>query len=222
MLLGGSDDLFGPDAQISYSQEGEDRLLRRLLENRPTGFYVDVGAHHPTRFSNTALLYGDGWRGINIDPNPGSRREFARRRPDDINLELAVGDTGAVTYFVFDEPALSTVSAERATFLEATTPYRIVDSIQVQVHPLAEILDRYLPAGQRVDLLTVDVEGVDLQVLRSNDWTRFRPDYVVAEDLNLRLRELTQSPIVNFLDEQGFEPIAKTVNSVFFADTSTR
>src|SRR5690348_6482057 len=50
----------------SYSQEGEDLILARLLENTPSGLYVDIGAHHPFRFSNTRLLYERGWHGINI------------------------------------------------------------------------------------------------------------------------------------------------------------
>jgi hypothetical protein len=59
-----------------YSQEGEDLIASRLFPNQSTGFYVDIGAHHPTRFSNTYLLYTKGWRGINIDPLPGSKELF--------------------------------------------------------------------------------------------------------------------------------------------------
>lgn len=42
--------------QRSWSQEGEDLILRRIFENKNTGFYVDVGAHHPKRFSNTIFF----------------------------------------------------------------------------------------------------------------------------------------------------------------------
>jgi FkbM family methyltransferase len=207
------------DAQPSYSQEGEDRLLCRLLAGREAGFYVDVGAHHPTRFSNTALLYEAGWRGINVDPAPGNRREFARVRPRDINLELGVGlQAGTRKYFVFDEPALNTFSPDRAADLQATTHYRLVDILNLEVVTLAHLLARYLPPGQPIDLLTIDTEGLDLDVLRSNDWRRFRPSLVIAEDLRLRsMRNLLGSQVVAFLDEQGYEPIAKTINSVFFA-----
>jgi len=48
----------------SYSQEGEDMILRRIFERQSTGFYVDVGAHHPKRFSNTYFFYKKGWSGI--------------------------------------------------------------------------------------------------------------------------------------------------------------
>ena len=78
-------------ATKSYSQEGEDLLLRRIFEHQKIGFYVDVGAHHPFRFSNTYLLYKRGWRGINIDAMPGSMRLFRKFRPRDTNIECGVG-----------------------------------------------------------------------------------------------------------------------------------
>ena len=64
----------------SYSQEGEDLVLRRYLEGRTSGFYVDVGAHDPKRFSNTHLFYERGWRGINIEPSPAAMKNFMRDR----------------------------------------------------------------------------------------------------------------------------------------------
>src|SRR4051812_39740676 len=74
-----------------YSQEGEDILLSKLLHDVSRGSFVDVGCHHPQRFSNTYHFYRRGWRGINIDPLPGTRRRFAWARPGDVTLEVAIG-----------------------------------------------------------------------------------------------------------------------------------
>jgi hypothetical protein len=79
----------GP-VHLSYAQEGEDMVLRRIFEDQPLGFYVDVGAHHPVRFSTTYFFYRRGCRGINIDATPGSMDAFRRLRPRDINLEVAI------------------------------------------------------------------------------------------------------------------------------------
>ncbi|TLD96815.1 hypothetical protein LS71_004220 [Helicobacter jaachi] len=77
----------------SYAIEGEDRIVRALLwQKRDSGFYVDVGAHHPFRFSNTYLFYTQGWRGINIDATPGSMEAFRKYRARDINLEMGIGE----------------------------------------------------------------------------------------------------------------------------------
>lgn len=78
----------------SYAQEGEDMILHRIFERQSVGFYVDVGAHHPFRFSNTYLFYQKGWRGINIDAMPNSMRLFNRFRPRDINLECGISKGG--------------------------------------------------------------------------------------------------------------------------------
>src|ERR1700756_330529 len=102
-------------ARVSYSQEGEDMVLDRFLEHRHSGFYVDVGAHHPKRFSNTLRLYRRGWRGLNIDANPDSIRLFRRARPKDINVEAGVSSNRQLlTYFAFNEPALNTFDRDRA------------------------------------------------------------------------------------------------------------
>ena len=100
-------------AKNSYSQEGEDMILIRLFEKQEKGFYVDVGAHHPQRFSNTCFFYKKGWWGINLDAMPGSMKKFIRKRPKDINLEIAISDKEQILkYYIFNEKALSSFSKE--------------------------------------------------------------------------------------------------------------
>jgi hypothetical protein len=81
-----------PFGRITYSQEGEDMVLARLFEGlgRP-GFYVDIGAHHPVRFSNTFYFYRRGWHGVNVDALPGTAMLFQRMRPRDKTIECGVG-----------------------------------------------------------------------------------------------------------------------------------
>lgn len=74
----------------SWSQESKDLILQRIFENKPNGFYIDLGAHHPRRFSNTYLFYSQGWRGVNIDAMPGSMIEFNKERSGDLNLEVGI------------------------------------------------------------------------------------------------------------------------------------
>ena len=96
----------------SYSIEGEDIILRRILgEKKTVGFYIDVGAHHPKRFSNTYHFYKEGWRGINIDAMPGSMKLFRKIRPRDTNLEFAISNKRQnLIYYRFNEPALNSFS----------------------------------------------------------------------------------------------------------------
>ncbi|MFM6476289.1 MAG: hypothetical protein ACKPGH_22810, partial [Dolichospermum sp.] len=97
--------------KISFSQDGEDIVIAELFNNKPEGFYVDVGAHHPQRFSNTYYFYLNGWSGINIDAMPGSMKIFDDLRPRDINLEIPISDKSEIlTYYEFDETSINSFS----------------------------------------------------------------------------------------------------------------
>jgi FkbM family methyltransferase len=203
----------------AFSQEGEDLILARYYEGRTAGFFIDVGAHHPFRFSNTYLLYRLGWRGINIDAMPGSMERFRRARPDDINVESAVGTAqGSATLFLFNEPALNTFDADLAE-KRNIPPWRIVGTAAMPIRTLAELLSKHVPPATNIDFLTVDVEGRDLDVLRSNDWQRFRPGLVLAETLGSAFQRIAHDdPVVSFLTSMGYELAAKTFNTSFFLD----
>lgn len=208
-----------PLGRLSYSQEGEDLILERLLGVRSgTGFYVDIGAHHPTRFSNTYYFYRRGWRGINVDPLPGTARRFKKSRPRDISLECGVADSpGTLTYYAFNEPALNTFSPDEAAKKEGEF-YRIVSQTQIEVHRLVDILDRHLPDGVVIDFMSIDAEGLDHQIVLSNDWGRYRPRYVLVELLETTLDAVPAHPTSRFLASVGYIPCAKSVNTVFFID----
>jgi len=205
-----------------YSQEGEDMILRRIFEGQHHGFYVDVGAHHPRRFSNTFFFYKRGWSGINIEPNPDVVRIFDSERPRDRNLQLGVSDEALnLTYYYFDETALNTFDEDIVKSRLATTSYTIVKTDKVPVERLEVILKKYLPANQAIDFLSIDVEGLDLAVLQSNDWELFRPKCVLAEALNMSLEDAMNSDIFLFMKGQGYELFAKTYNTLIFCDKET-
>src|SRR5690554_3555159 len=180
----------------TFSQEGEDILLRRIFGEKRNGFYVDIGAHHPFRFSNTKLLYDRGWRGINIEPNPDMFSLFERYRQRDINLPMGVGrESGALTYYRFRHPALNTfvqdVAEKRNSLPEAKE--------EIVVRPLRDILDEHLPHSISIDLLTIDAEGMDLEILESNDWEKYKPEWILAEIDVKSLKEALQDPITIYL-----------------------
>ncbi len=204
----------------SYAQDGEDMVLRSLMEDYPKGYrgvFIDVGAHHPVRFSNTYYFYHKGWRGINIDAMPGSMKWFKRLRPGDINLECGVSrEKTNLTFYCFDEPALNTFSKDIAIERQSHTRYRIVEEVEVPVLPLSDILDRYLKKN-KIDFLSIDVEGLDLDVLQSNDWSRYRPDYILVEDNEMELNDLGKSKVFTFLTENGYQIRAKTKRTIIFS-----
>lgn len=213
--------MLGSFERRSYSQEGEDLILRRLFDGRRAGFYVDVGAHHPLRFSNTYFFYRLGWRGIDIEPDPEIALAFRLFRPRDLYLQAGVAESpGKLTYFRFDDAALNTFDRELARQREQVAGRRALPPLEVPVERLDGILDRLLPPSTVIDFLSVDVEGMDLAVLRSNDWARFRPRCVLAEALSQRsVEHLMQSGLAAFLRDCGYLFFAKSFNSAFFVDT---
>jgi FkbM family methyltransferase len=206
-----------PHATVSYAQEGEDLILLRMFGNTHCGFYVDVGAHHPSRFSNTCALYLRGWHGINIDADPGAIEAFRRERPRDINLSVGVLETpGQSTLHIFSDPALNTFDEVLARERGKIPDYRLVAKRDVPTERLDTILGIHLPEGTTIDVLNVDAEGRDLEVLRSNDWRRFRPRCVLVEARIGGLDGLGSDQTHIFLVEQGFRLHAKTVNTLIY------
>lgn len=204
---------------ISWSQEGEDLLLNRLFEVKHNGFYVDVGSHHPKRFSNTYFFYKRGWKGINIDPQPGSKLAFDKLRPRDINIETGIGITcEELTYYMFNEPALNgfsrDISLKRSA--DSANDYKLIGTKKIRVSKLENILDEFLPKNQKIDFLSIDVEGLDLQVLKSNNWSKFRPQFVLAESLAEDLIFEEKSELVKYMESKGYLVVAKTMNTIFF------
>ena len=209
---------FDYHASKSYSQEGEDMILRRLFEKKHSGFYVDVGAHHPARFSNTYYFYKRGWRGINIDAMPGSMKMFKLTRPRDINLEIPVSaDSKSMLYYMFNEPALNGFDAGLSNSRNSqSNQYKVVKTLVLPAKRLDSILDEYLPSGQTIEFLTIDVEGLDFEVLRSNDWGKYKPEVVLIEVLGSTLADLASCEITKFLSAYGYTIYAKAVNTVIY------
>ncbi len=202
----------------SYSQEGEDMILRRLFDRQKTGFYVDVGAHHPFRFSNTYYFYKLGWKGINIDAMPGSMASFRRFRARDINLETAISNNGeTLTYYVFNEPALNSFSRELSKERQiGNNNYFIERETRLETFKLAEVLDRYLPANTRIEFLSIDVEGLDLEVLKSNDWDRYRPKVILVEILGSSWSDIESNEIALLLRRYDYVVFGKAFYTVLF------
>jgi FkbM family methyltransferase len=198
-----------------YSQEGEDIILSEFFPNKTDGFYVDVGAHHPMRFSNTHMFYKKGWRGINIDAMPGSMKAFERKRPRDINLEIGVsGKEGEMTFYMFDDPALNGFSMEISKDRDKNSNFEIIEERKIKTYPLSKILDKYLPKDQKIDFMSIDVEGLDMIVLESNDWKRYSPRYLLVECIGDTVEDIMQDKIYRFLSEKGYKIVGKTYRTL--------
>ncbi|MDI3382365.1 FkbM family methyltransferase [Xenophilus aerolatus] len=165
---------------VSYAQNWEDVMLWRALRHVSPGFYIDVGAQSPDTDSVTRAFSQSGWRGINVEPHPVYLEQLKERRPEDINLGVAVGVVaGRLSMSLVDGTGLSTADAQLMQ-QHAAAGYTLRQH-EVDVLTLAEIWRRHVPEGQPVHFLKVDVEGLEKAVLEGADWVQQRPWIVVVE-----------------------------------------
>ena len=201
----------------AYSQDGEDIVLEVFLSGRGKGFYVDIGAHHPYRFSNTYLFYKKGWRGINIDALPSSMNLFNKKRKRDINLEIGVSNgRKKMVYYMFNEPALNGFSKELSESRRQEGRYKVIDKRNILTRPLGDILDEYMPEETKIDFMNIDVEGLDLEVLKSNNWNKYIPEYILVECRGISFEEMKEDPIYIFLKKKRYLLVAKTFRTSIF------
>jgi len=187
--------------QLTWSQDGEDLLFSELFP--PTGTYVDVGAHHPDRFSVTKLLYDRGWRGINIDSSPNFMELFMKRRPGDINIDTLVGKPRNEYFYEFSEPALNTLNSARAEQL-VRLGWKQVRQRSVTVQDLNFLMEKHLPLGAHIDLLSIDVEGEELSLLSTLNWNNWSIQRCLVEIVEPAFR-VSNHPVAKLIMSQGLE-----------------
>jgi FkbM family methyltransferase len=218
---------FGGYKTKSYSQEGEDIVLNRIFDiinPNLKGFYIDVGAHHPIRFSNTYLFYKKGWRGINIDAMPKSMLAFDKKRTRDINIETPISDQeDTLTFYIFNEPALNGFSKDFSTQRDKDpkNDFYIKDTKDINTRTLNSVLDEHMSPIQRIDFLTIDVEGYDLKVLKSLNLIKYRPKFILVEILETDFSNIFDNDITEFLISNNYFFFAKTVNTAFFCSSAS-
>jgi FkbM family methyltransferase len=152
---------------------------------------------------------------------------FRYLRPRDINVEVAISDVeGEAAYYQFKfgafnglEAAIAEQRAELASnHSEWASPgQQLKSKIIVHTEPLRNVLEKHLAPRQQIDFMSIDVEGLELQVLQSNDWERFQPRVVVVEILQKTIDHITVTPVAKYLASLGYVCLSKCVNTVFFA-----
>mgnify|MGYP003672691215 CR=1 FL=1 len=209
----------------SYSQSGEDLIISYAfgLKGILKPNYIDIGAFHPFDLSNTALFYQNGSTGINIEPNFYNYQLFEKFRRKDVNLNVGVGpEEENIKYFSFNNPSLNTFSmleAEKMTHLYETTKnkrYKLIDTYKVKVLPLNNILKNYMSAGN-LDLLSIDVEGMDFELLKTLDFNKYPPKIICVESVEYSIdgKGEKRKDVIDYLEEKGYFEYAFTnINSI--------
>ena len=216
---------FPKGSVLSYSQSGEDRILQFLFDSlgirQPS--YIDVGAHHPLYGNSTFLFYSQGAHGVCVEPNPEFAAILRAERPRDVIVEAGVVPPGnhKLMYYMFREPTFNTFSVEEADIRVRLggAQGELLRTVEVSTLTLDQLLWAHFPQG--VDLLAIDVEGLDESLIRHSELA-VRPKLLMIETVPFSSRHPVVKPmeVAHFLETRGYRMVADTYINSIFIDTS--
>jgi FkbM family methyltransferase len=189
--------------QLHYSQFGEDIILHEILKKDiSSGFYVDVGCFHPKKFSNTYALFKKGWSGINIDMEEDKIALFNMLRPNDLNVLAPISDREEeVTLYRFSKYGYgSTIDKKIAS--ETIDP--LYDKTIVKATTLNKIIDESQYKDTQIDVLSIDVEGMDFKALKSLNIKKYSPKVIIIEDHNQNIEDILETETYKFLTQNKY------------------
>lgn len=211
----------------SYAQSGEDiiisDLFTRLNISQPT--YLDIGANDPVALSNTYRLYKRGSNGVCVEPNPVLYQKIREKRSRDIclNVGVAFDEKREATFYLFSDQfnGLNTFSKEEADFWERTGNeeigrHKVEKTINMKLMPVNEIMEKYF--APHPNFISVDVEGLDFEILKTIDFVKYKPEVFCVETLGFieNNKEIKKNEIIEFLLERGYFVYADTyINTIF-------
>jgi FkbM family methyltransferase len=206
--------------QLSYSAAGEDRLVLAWLQvvyglhDFSHIRYCDIGANHPRTLNNTFALYERGASGVLVEPDPSQCVLLRRERPRDVvlNVGAAFDDRRSAKLQRFTASVFNTFSETQAdVVLQSSKNWRpdqlqkVVDEVEIPLVPVNDILEKHFTEG--IHFISIDAEGFDLPILRSIDFTRFRPKMICIE---------SSADFDTILSPHGYEMIARTPDNVIY------
>ena len=183
-------------AYISFAQNNEDVILERIFAGKNDGYYLDVGCYHPVIKSTTCHFHLKGWKGINIDVCQENIKRFNLLRPDDLNINSLIGSQNKIVeVFILEGTTRSTKTPELG--LSYIQRGKNILKSKKEQRSLNSILEEFKEIP-KIDFLSIDVEGAELDVLRGLNLSKFRPKVILAE---------ATYPETNIPNYQEWEPL---------------
>ena len=171
----------------SYSFNGVDLIIDYIFKNRVNGYYLDVGAQHPISNNNTYLLHKKGWKGINIDLDKKNIDLFNIARPNEINLNYAVSDIEGKSdlYFYHEASPINTLNKNVSSFQKA----KVKEIRSIQTTTLNNILEK-INLTRQINYMNIDVEGHEEKILDGFNISKYKPNVISIEYLDLSMKKL--------------------------------
>lgn len=206
----------------SYSQAGEDLIIKYIFDllkiGKPT--YLDIGAYHPIKISNTYLFYKAGSRGVCVEPDPYLWKQFKKTRNKDTCLNIGIGaeNKESSNFYIMSSKTLNTFSQKDAEELAGLGTQKIEKIIKIDLANINWVIENYFK--NTPNLINIDTEGMDLAILKSLDLNRHRPDVVCAETLSYSEdnSEKKDDLIRKYMEKNNYMLYADTYTNSIFVD----
>lgn len=182
------------------SEAVEKELVWKFFDQKREGVFVEVGANDPVAGSQTWLLEQNGWRGVLVEPQSAHCARLRQQRKDSQIFQVACSSPameGEMDLLLAEQDGSSTLQRQRDTH-----GLKFIGTERVKVTTLNKVLES---AGvEKIDFLSLDVEGHEIEVMRGMDFERHRPALILIED---GVRDLSKH---RFLKSHGYKLVKRT------------
>lgn len=204
----------------SHAQVGEDLIINFLFRDKeiPSIKYLEIGCNQPVKNNNTYLFYSQGNTGVCVEADKSLIPLIKRKRPKDniLNMGVAVSKATEANFYIFDLKGINTFNKEEADKRVASGKYKITEVAKVQLININKLIEQNF--NTYPDFLSIDIEGLDLEVLKSLNFDKFPVPVICAETCTYsETHNRPKDPaIADFLHSKGYETYADTyVNTIF-------
>ncbi len=211
----------------SYSGGAQDLIINYFFKNKKKGFYVDVGCYHPYNGNNTKLLYDRGWSGINIDLDYHTIDFFnyVRKRDENINVAISEIEGEKDLFFFHNRSAINSLSEIRKKGAKEIR--------KIQTKTLNSVIENSKFKNEKINLLSIDVEGHEIEVLRSLNLNKYFPEMIVIEFLdrdildnlefhNQNINQILNSEIYKYMIKNNYYFVNWLHSDLVFVHKSVR
>tara|TARA_B100002019_G_scaffold266093_1_gene256091 strand:+ start:1863 stop:2624 length:762 start_codon:yes stop_codon:yes gene_type:complete len=201
----------------TFAQQGEDLILERIIKKilgwdlDEKRFYIDIGAFHPINKSNTYTLYKRKWRGLVFDPSQESKDLFKKYRPKDIFVKAVVGesDKTEVDFYFLTKKGRHAMQSSKYP-----KSAKLMELKKVRQVNLMRELDRN--SIKKFDIISIDVEGAELEILKTIDFKKYKPCVVIIEINAQDISQALNTDIAKLLINEGYSLNAVSGKNYFF------
>ena len=194
----------------SFSLSSVDLIIERVFSNFKDGIYLDIGCNHPIKYSNTYLLFKKGWKGINVDLDKDSIKQFNLMRKDDHNVNALItskDNEEKDLYFYHSRSAINTISKDLAEKRE-NKPKKIKKLKGISINTLIE---RSPFQNKKINLLSIDIENYEYEALKEFKFDKYNIDVIVSEvtDVDSSKLELFNNSLEKIMNSKIYKLLTR-------------